>query len=410
MRTRNGNQDPTVERELEAIDATLGGQPVDAGLTELAELVIALRNEGPRPSATFAETLDARAAVGFPPVDEDPAAEQDRPQRPRSGLMTALRRRRLQLAFGTAASLLIVATALVSTGVLTDDSSRPQSDSRDVLTDEAPADAPPAALESDPQKSGSDSAAGAAAPSLAPPIGRTGGGVRPDVRNRQQDRDAAIVLATPRSDVEDTADGVIQVTDRYQGFVLRSNVSGGDEGRAGATLELRIPSDRLQPALRDLSELAHVRSRTQTTQDITARFVSARSRLNEAVVERRALLRQLARATTPTETASIRARLRLANRRIAAARSDLRGLRNRVDFSSISVAIEADESVKAADSGWTPGEALRDAGDILRTTLGVLLVSLAVLLPLAVLGLVAWFASGIVRRAYRERALDRAQI
>jgi hypothetical protein len=230
--------------------------------------------------------------------------------------------------------------------------------------------------------------------------------VRPDVRNRRQDRDAALVLATPRNHVEDTADGVIQITDRYQGFVLRSNVSVGDRGRAGASLELRIPSDRLQPALRDLSELAHVRSRTQTTQDITARFVSARGRLTEAVAERRALLRQLARATTPNETASIRARLRLANRRIAAARSDLRGLRNRVDFSTISVAIESDETIDAGDSGWTLGDALRDAGDILRTVAGILLVSLAVLVPVCALALLAWFSAKSVRRRQRERALD----
>jgi uncharacterized protein DUF4349 len=235
----------------------------------------------------------------------------------------------------------------------------------------------------------------------------TGGGVRPDVRTRRQDRDAALVLATPRKEVEDAADGVIEVTDRYQGFVLRSNVSGGDRGRAGATLELRIPSDKLQPALRDLSELAHVRSRTQTTQDITARFVSARSRLNEAVAERRALLRQLGRAVTANQTASIRARLRLANRRIAAVRSDLRSLRNRVNFSTVSVSIEADESVKASGGNWTPGDALRDARDILRTTLGILLVSLAVLLPLTALAVVAWFASRSARRGYRERALDR---
>jgi hypothetical protein len=232
--------------------------------------------------------------------------------------------------------------------------------------------------------------------------------VRPDVRTRLQDRDAALVLATPRKDVEDAADGVIEVTDRYEGFVLRSNVSGGDQGRAGATLELRVPTDKLQPALRDLSELAHVRSRTQTTQDITARFVSARSRLNEAVAERRALLRQLGRAVTANETASIHARLRLANRRIAAVRSDLRSLRNRVNFSTVSVSIEADESVKASDGGgWTPGDALRDARDILRTTVGILLVSLAVLLPVIALAVAAWFASRGVRRGYRERALDR---
>jgi hypothetical protein len=219
------------------------------------------------------------------------------------------------------------------------------------------------------------------------------------------DRDAALVLATPTDDVEKTADGVIEVTDRYEGFVLRSNVSGGDESRAGGTLELRIPSNRLQPALRDLSELAHVRSRTQTTQDITARFVSARSRLNDALAERRALLRQLARATTPNETASIRARLRLANRQIAAVRSVLRGLGNRVDFSKVSVAIEADQSLKHSDGGWSLGDALHDALGILGTMVGIAVVSLAVLIPLAIIAALAWLGASTFRRTRRERAL-----
>jgi hypothetical protein len=416
MRTRNGTpQSPNVERELAAVDATLGGQPVDADLTELAELVLAVRAERPRPRPDFAEELDARAAAGFPRSEwkapGETALESDagRPPRKtaRSGFpfLPAFKPRRLPLAFGTAASLLIVVTAVVSSGVFSGESrdesvrGRPQGapPSADITTDREPA-APSAGAGSESAKALSP------ATSVAPPS-RTG--VRPRVTKREVDRDAALVLAAPRADIEDTADGVIQVTDRHQGFVLRSNVSSGDEGRAGATLELRIPSDRLQPALRDLSELAHVRSRTQTTQDITARFVSARSRLNDARAERRALLRQLARATTPNETASIRARLRLANRQIAAARSDLRGLRDRVDFSTVSVAIEADESVKEPDGGWSPGDALRDALGILETTVGIVLVSLAVLVPLAALGLLAWLASSRLRSTRRERALDR---
>jgi hypothetical protein len=393
MRTRNGNQDPKMERELAAIDATLGGQPVDADLTELAELVLVLRDDRPHPTPAFLAELVERKAKGFPRMDEGTEAASRSP-RFRSGIKA----RPLPLAFGTAAALLIVVTAVVSSGVLSSSDGGGQS---------VPAAGGGAGNGGVAVSPGAAPKPELSMPSAAALTDRAGGGVRPDVRNRQQDRDAALVLATPRKEVEDAADGVIQVTDRYQGFVLRSNVSGGDRGRAGATLELRIPSDRLQPALRDLSELAHVRSRTQTTQDITARFVSARSRLNEAVAERRALLRQLGRAITANETASIRTRLRLANRRIAAARADLRSLRNRVNFSTVSVAIEADERIKASGGEWTPGDALRDARDILRTTLGILLVGLAVLLPLSVLGLVAWLASSGVRRGYRERALDR---
>jgi hypothetical protein len=228
-------------------------------------------------------------------------------------------------------------------------------------------------------------------------------------RARKVERDAQLTLATARDEIERTADRVIEVTDRYRGFVVRSAVSGGDDESAGAMLDLRVPSTRLQPALRDLSPLAHVRSRTQTSQDVTARFTSARGRLNEAVTERRVLLRQLARATTPNETASIRARLRITNRQIAAARANLRSLRNRVGFSGISVEVQADPNAKPkADGGWTPGDALDDALGILGTALGVVIIAVAVVVPLLALVALSWLLAAKVRRMQRERVLDRA--
>jgi uncharacterized protein DUF4349 len=402
MRTRNGNpQDPFVERELAAVDATLRGQPVEADLAELAELVLAVQAERPRPRPRFTEELDARAAEGFPQVE---TAATNTGEEPRS--RWSLRPRRMQLAFGTAASLLIVATAVVSSGVLRNDETGSESRGR-VATERPVVSGGGEALSADsatPTRKAQARSTPSASSSLPVPPGRSG--VLPRIRNRQVDRDAALVLATPKDKVESIADGVIEVTDRYEGFVLRSNVSGGDESRAGAALELRVPSGRLQTALRDLSELAHVRSRTQTTQDITARFVSARSRLDDALAERRALLRQLARATTPNETASIRARLRLANRQIAAVRSNLRGLRNRVDFSRVSVAIEADQSLESKNGGWSLGDAVHDAFKILGTMAGIAVVSLAVLIPVAIIALLAWLGTGALRRNRRERVLD----
>ena len=55
------------------------------------------------------------------------------------------------------------------------------------------------------------------------------------------------------------------------------------------------------------------------------------------LAERRGLLRQLATADTANETASIRARLRAANRRIDRARAQLRRLQNRVSYAAVSV-------------------------------------------------------------------------
>ena len=123
---------------------------------------------------------------------------------------------------------------------------------------------------------------------------------------------------------------MIRVTDRHGGFVLSSSVSAGEGRRPARRSTCASPPTALQAAVADLSELAHVRSRTQAARDITAEFASPRRRLADALAERRGLLRQLAQAVTPNETAAVRARLRAVNRRVDRARRELRRLRERV--------------------------------------------------------------------------------
>jgi hypothetical protein len=257
---------------------------------------------------------------------------------------------------------------------------------------------------------GEDSRAGSAAPSQTSPSGgveppqRGGAGTAPDVRNRKVERSASLTLAPPSDKVEDVADEVIRVTDQYEGFVLRSTVIGGDAGSAGGRLDLRIPSNRVQPAIRDLSALAHVRSRSQNTEDVTGSFVSRRRRLSEAIAERKALLRQLARADTPNEITSIRARLRLANREIATRRASLHALQDRIDYASIAVELEPDDSPSHSDDS-TLGDGLHYARDILATSLAVALVALAILVPGSIIALAAWTTARRLVRHRRDRTL-----
>ena len=376
---REPEMDPSTRRELEALDAALAGRPIDARDEELGSLAVALRDDRPLPRPEFALDLDLRARDGFPAPE---AAKAARPPR---------RRRTWGLALGTAASLFIVAIAVLTSGG--------GDQSRFVSRDGAPLTKPGTPLESsDP----APSSAGGTSVAPAPP---PSAGVAPRARDRKVERGASLTLSTPRDQIEDTADAAVRITDRHGGFVLSSSVSSGEGREAGATLDLRIPSEQLQPALADLSELAHVRARTQEARDITAAFTSPRRRLSDALAERRGLLRQLARAVTPNETAAVRARLRAVNRRIDRAQAELRRLRDRVSFAAVSVAIEP-----GADSGdgggWSLGDAADDALGVLRALLGGALMALAVLVPAGLLGGAGWFAyRGWVRRR-RESALE----
>jgi Domain of unknown function (DUF4349) len=201
----------------------------------------------------------------------------------------------------------------------------------------------------------------------------------------------------------------VRVTDSMGGFVANSNVYSAAGSEAHASFELRIPTARLQRALAELSRLAHVRERSQAARDITAQAVSAADRLQEARRERQSLLRQLARAVSLNETESIKARLALVNRRIAAARAAVRRVSNRASFANVSVNLVSDAGSAAGPSGsWTPGDAFRDAVRVLEVAAGVFLIALALLIPLALVALLGWLGSRAVVRRRRERALDLA--
>ncbi len=387
---RRHEQDPETIRTLAALDAALAGDRVDAGHDDLRELAVALRDERPRPRPEFELVLDLRAREGFP--REGGTGIQDARVAPRRESRKLRRLRATPLALGTAAALFIVATAVLTSGVL-------GGGGDDLGSTRAPA------VGQVTQQSEDSAGSGAAAPALssAPEPGNSG--VAPRAKARKVVRAAELTLSTPRSSIEDVADDVIRVTDRHGGFVLDSSVSSGDRGDAGASLELRIPADRLTAAVADLSELGHVRSRTQSTSDITAQFSSPRRRLADALAERRGLLRQLARADTPNETAAVKARLRSVNRRADRARRELRALRERVSFAAVSVAVEPG-SGKSVDGGWSLGDAARDALDVLGAVAGATIVALAVAVPAAVLAGLAWMARGAVLRRRRERVLD----
>ena len=380
MTRRSPAPDPEAARHLRAIDDTLGGRRVEADLAEIEELVHAVRAQRPRPRPEWIERLDARAEAGF-----------SAPRRSTGTGLAALRarvsRRTLVPVLGAAASLMlvvVVASSLIQDGAERRDAPTGAGGGAQTLQ------APRAAESRD-----------SSPPSLPTPVDPA-----PGERQRRVERRASLVLQAPADRVDEVADGVLRVTDGVGGIVASSSVTDGSRG--GASFQLRIPSDRLPAALSQLSRLGKVRSRNQSSLDVTGSFVSARDRLNEELAERRGLLRQLASADSRNETDAIRQRLRINAQEIGDARTALNEVRQRTDYAVVDVTVERAGRGGAGgpgDGDWTPGDALRDALGILSVCLGVALVTLAVLLPVGLVGLVGALASRAVLRRRREQAL-----
>ena len=225
-------------------------------------------------------------------------------------------------------------------------------------------------------------------------------------QGRAQIRDVSITLSTGPADVEDISDRAIRIADTLGGYVQDSSVTA----RRGAQLTLRVPQDKLQQALAQLSRLAHVRSRTESTQDVTDQLGALRAAVRDARAYRDSLRRRLAHASSDREASSLRARLQRAEARLRAREREVAQLEHETSLATIDVRVQGDRRSGAAPAGgrWTPGDALRDAGRVLEVIAGGVLIALAVGAPLAVLGALAALLARLYNRRRRERALELA--
>ena len=227
------------------------------------------------PTERFAAELDERVAEGFPPAAGEPESRSwhDR--------LAPLLRPRVALA-GAATVLLalIVSVAAISSLDSGDGKSGPD---QFLSEDGQPATPPTGSPESGrvgdaAAQQAPSAAAGGAAGTAIEPVPPPGVPPVPSEQlkpgqERIQERSASMTLSTEPEQVDDVADGVVEVTERYDGIVAASNVSTSD-GRGRASFDLRIPTQNLQAALADLSDLADVSSRNEGTLDITAPFVT----------------------------------------------------------------------------------------------------------------------------------------
>ena len=225
-------------------------------------------------------------------------------------------------------------------------------------------------------------------------------------QDRSVIRDVAIALSTRPADVEDVSDRAIRVADTLGGYVQDSSVTA----RQSAQLTLRVPQDKLEQALSQLSRLAHVRSRTQNTQDVTDERASLESAVRDARAYRDSLRRRLAHASSDREASSLRGRLQRAESALRSRERAVARLDQQTSLATIDVHVTGDRRSGAAPSGgrWTPGDALHDAGRVLEVIAGVALIALAVGAPVAILAALAALLARLYNRRRRERALELA--
>ena len=420
--------DPEIAATLDAIDATLAGEPVDARYAELAEIALLLASDRPQLPAEFARSMDERVGRRFAPAPDSVVP------------VKAVRRGRLARRFweGTgalAAGVALVVAIVVVAGGSGGGSSMSSSSAASAgssgasvgssaasagtaagTTSTAPrATGAPAPLAPSDVRTPNSRAEKAAASSTAAPSAPTSGSSAPQVlqpptTGRKVVQSAQLNLTAASSRVDAVAQEVYNVVGQVNGIVNNSTVTqGGPNGYA--SFELSVPSASLPETMSRLSQLtyAQVTSRTDNTQDITNQYNAAASALADARALRTSLLKQLANAVTNAQVQSLTAQIHDAEASISSDEATLGRLNNQVNFSQINVEINTSTPlppVAHKSGGFGIGRAAHDAGRVLTVAAGGALIAIAALTPVGLVVALVWWVGAAVRRRRREQALD----
>lgn len=394
--------EPEVLAALEAIDATLNGEPVDPEHAELAELALILRDERPVPDEAFLTRLDRRVFERF--------AE---PARPRRAWLDHWR-----VSAGAVAAVAVLCVAIVvvlgphgpgtqrlgaAHGVAGSSVEKSSAGGASASSSNSAASSSPASSSNGRSAAGPARASARQLSSRAP--------AAPARHGRDITQSARIGLQAAPGRIAGVAQEVFDVIGAEHGDVLSSHVSETAGAPGYATFSLQVPAARLPSTLDRLSRLTHARviTREDSSADITSHVDNTAAALATAQARRRSLLRQLAATAVPAVAARLEREAARALARIDREQATLERLHHRVADSTIAVTVSAPPVVQrrhhAAGGGFTFSRALHDAGHILLIAAGVALIALAVLVPVGlVVALVAWVWSLVLRRR-REGAL-----
>lgn len=408
--------DPEVSAALDAIDATLAGDPVDPRHAELAELALLLSAERPSPDIAFTVRLDERVQRRFAPAPQPDGVVRRRGVgrwwlwTPAAGLGAAVL---IAIVIVLGGGSRVVRNGSASNSVTSAAPSAGAVASPPSTSKAAPREPQTAA----PQASASARNARGAASGPASATAAVGDNVvaTPPSAGRKIIQAAQLSLSTNPRRIEDVAQEIFVVVGQVHGIVNNSTItaSGGPGGYAA--FQLSIPSGSMPQAMTSLSSLrfARVLSRTDTTQDVNNQYQDDLSSLASDRAIRASLLRQLANATTQGEIDSLTIRIHDINARIRGDQARLHALTQQIDYSQVTVTINGGIDVPGpvpvhagGSGGFTLHQAVHDAGRVLTVAVGVALIGLAALAPIAVLGVLAWWIAVAVRRRRREQALD----
>ena len=215
--------------------------------------------------------------------------------------------------------------------------------------------------------------------------------------------------ATIEVEVLDPAvQSVRRIAERAGGYVSNVGIAGGRDQMRSASLTIRIPATRFDETIASLDSLGEVESVHVDSEDVGEQYADLELRLASSRRLEQRLLELLDDRTGSLEDVlAVERELARVREQIERMDASLRGLRDRVDMSTITLSLHEPEPLFSTRGGENViSRSFRQAGRNFINFVAGVIASLGVILPLALIAAFLWWLWRR-RRRRRNRATDR---
>ncbi len=207
-------------------------------------------------------------------------------------------------------------------------------------------------------------------------------------------------LSVEVQDYETAAIKVINLAQKYSGFVADSNSYTDKNGKKRGHVNIRIPSLHFDAALIETGSFGEVKSQTLSGDDVTENYMDTVARLNNSKREEVRMLEILDKAENVNELLRIERELARVRGDVERAQGRLNYLDNHVSYSTLHVELYEPVSV-VKESGIY--RAFKDGVNLFMGTLRFMIRALGLLLPFIVIAVAIVVLVVVLRKRSKRR-------
>ena len=162
---------------------------------------------------------------------------------------------------------------------------------------------------------------------------------------------------------------VRKMTEEAGGFVSSSSTDGADEESRSATLQVKVPAERLDAVMESVGALGRVRSRSEQAEDVTAQYLDMEARLRNLQREEVRLLDLLQKAGNVKDLLEVERELSRVRGEIERLQTELKHIDDRVAYSTLTITLTTSATAGTGSGFWDVGETFGNAWYLFRVLL-----------------------------------------